>query len=775
MLVGQVVITPVYTVKKFENGTGDGPLGRSGGVTFRFISTGGPFDSCAHWGFVAGNNGDTKMNLNNFVGPPTNSCSYTSNEYFTVNSGVNTATLNLTASSEVYCKGTGTAFYTTNLNTRATVSTNTGTIFNVGNFYLLKISGLDSFEITVEYEAYSPSGRAYIGSSTANTWQPAVSLFDNLHTSTVRSICTEFESRLYAYSNLANAALSGGQATACSGDTVGTLTATATGGSGVFSYQWFANGTLVAGETTNTFNPQNIQVATDYYCIIWDSCAAYTGYVASDTTDTLAVTLDPNSITAGYTTPNQFLCPEETPALTTLTGFANGTVQKWQWATDSIFTTPNDITLTTTTATGTNVETAFGGPLTGTIWLRCILDNASCPETNSLPNKIVINEPNVVTFVDDSATCQVSGNMGWHHFYRDSTGKIIASINSNSQNLGSTVVKVFQHNGRSTYASTPGNCLPTFAVMSRSFVIQSDSTFPNPVSLRLYFTDNELGELIDSSLETQSTLGSLNWPTNDPAPSCQINDDVRNIGDVVVTQVSGASAENEVFDPTDGNFRLHLPSNSGIGNATFDANYVEFSVDNFSEFWLHGSQNGTALPVGLLDFKAKDIGNNFIQLNWTTTDEVNSSHFDLFRRVGEKDSYELVHTQESSKSGNSVNDYEYIDEISTNTSTNIYYKLRQVDLNGDENYSSVIVIQKKPDEDKVISLHPNPAQNNFSIGIENYIPKFHYQIYDLTGKIIVEGTTRSNENIEVKQLNSGSYMILVKLGNRFRYLKLSIH
>lgn len=774
VLFGQVAVTPLYTVTKFENGTGGGPLGRSGGTTFRFISTGGPFDSCTHWGFVAGNLGDTKMNMNNFAGPPTNSCSYATNEYFSVISGVNNDTLNLTASSNIYCRTTAGYYTTTGVNTRATVSTNTGTFFNVGNTYLLKVSGLDSFEITVEYESYSPTGRAYIGASTAGTWQPAVSLFDNLHTNTSRSICTEFESRLYAYSDIINADLVGGQDSVCSGDTVGTLVANSSGGSRQFTYQWFENGMLIANNNSDTLRPSAITANTEYYCIIWDSCGAYSGYVASDTTDTLSVTMRTGSITAGNTNPNQYLCMGTTPNTTYLTGHSGGTVTKWQWATDNLFTTPTDIISTDDSATGASIETSYGGSVNGTIWVRAVLDNANCPETYSNPSIISVNSPTTVTFVDDSATCSVNGAGGWQHFYRDSTGRVIASLNSYGQNLGNATVKVFQHSGRSIKASTPSNCLTQFAVMNRNFVINADSTFTNPVGVRLYFTDTELAELIDSALETQSTGGALTWATNDPVAGCLVNDDVTNIGDVLVTQVSGATLEDSIFDPTDGLFILKSPSNSGTGNNTFNANYVEFTVTDFSEFWLHGSEEGHALPVGLLRFKAKDLGKNIVRLEWTTVEEINSSHFILYRKINESGNFIPIAKVNSKISTSSIIDYGFDDDLGEDFSGTIYYQLKQVDKNGDSQFSRIIAINKKQDDLKKISISPNPVNSDLKISIEDYSQKFEYKIYDLKGKLLQQGISKSNESISISQLTAGVYQVQIVLNGIPQILKICI-
>jgi hypothetical protein len=200
-----------------------------------------------------------------------------------------------------------------------------------------------------------------------------------------------------------------------------------------------------------------------------------------------------------------------------------------------------------------------------------------------------------------------------------------------AHNLGDVFVRVYYNNGEARFITGAGHCgVEQQAVMNRNFVINSTNPIPGggSVSVRLYFTDDELAKLIDASLSTHTTYPSTSVALSDPN-GCADNDDVRDINEVYVTQISGAAAEDGEFDPNDGVFRLITPARIGPGNGLFGANYVQFNVNQFSEFWLHGTESAFPLPVELLTFTARAVNNTFIQLDWSTATEINNEGFEV--------------------------------------------------------------------------------------------------------------------------------------------------
>jgi len=98
-----------------------------------------------------------------------------------------------------------------------------------------------------------------------------------------------------------------------------------------------------------------------------------------------------------------------------------------------------------------------------------------------------------------------------------------------------------------------------------------------------------------------------------------------------------------------------------------------------------GSKVGV-LPVKLTSFSSKKTGNH-IQLSWATASEKNNSHFEILRSGNGKE-FNNIGRVKGAEDSNSEVKYSYIDFNPLNSVN--YYKLKQVDFNGDSEESPVI-------------------------------------------------------------------------------------
>lgn len=69
-------------------------------------------------------------------------------------------------------------------------------------------------------------------------------------------------------------------------------------------------------------------------------------------------------------------------------------------------------------------------------------------------------------------------------------------------------------------------------------------------------------------------------------------------------------------------------------------------------------------------------------------------------------------------------------------------------------------------------LYPNPTHDvlNFRSTSVDFSPTVSYKIYNLTGKIILNGTLK-NQKIDVHKLNSGVYFVNLAFGNSDQTIK----
>lgn len=100
----------------------------------------------------------------------------------------------------------------------------------------------------------------------------------------------------------------------------------------------------------------------------------------------------------------------------------------------------------------------------------------------------------------------------------------------------------------------------------------------------------------------------------------------------------------------------------------------------------------TTLPVELVDFNGEPK-NNEVYLNWQTASESGSSHFEIQRSHNAKD-WEKIGLVHSAGDSQSLINYYFWDRNVPNWDI-IYYQLKQIDLNGDFEYSKTIAIRGK--------------------------------------------------------------------------------
>ena len=107
---------------------------------------------------------------------------------------------------------------------------------------------------------------------------------------------------------------------------------------------------------------------------------------------------------------------------------------------------------------------------------------------------------------------------------------------------------------------------------------------------------------------------------------------------------------------------------------------------------------------------------------------------------------------------NSVNKYVFTDKDPLYIA---YYRLKQIDFNGNFNYSKIISLKSIKKE--TIELFPNPIFNNLTIKINELKPPFELKIYDILGRIWSINTANYNEiTLNTEHLIKGNYFIEIK-------------
>lgn len=139
------------------------------------------------------------------------------------------------------------------------------------------------------------------------------------------------------------------------------------------------------------------------------------------------------------------------------------------------------------------------------------------------------------------------------------------------------------------------------------------------------------------------------------------------------------------------------------------------------------------LDSNLLVFDGKNLDNKNVLLEWTTTRELNHDHFEIQRSQGNTD-FQTIGTVEAIGTTSKSNDYTFTDYLPSDG--NNYYRLKQVDKNGNTSFSSIVLVRINL---KAVLIYPNPAYDKIYIRNNDHFSnnkKIIARLLDLSGKLI---------------------------------------
>jgi hypothetical protein len=191
--------------------------------------------------------------------------------------------------------------------------------------------------------------------------------------------------------------------------------------------------------------------------------------------------------------------------------------------------------------------------------------------------------------------------------------------------------------------------------------------------------------------------------------------------------------------------------------------YAEFAVASFSGGGGGGTGNNEALPIKLLSFTATKEGNQNL-LQWTTTQEINSSYFSVERS---SDGTNFTSIGQVTAAGNSstTHNYTFTDKPSTTNyqPSTIFYRLKMMDKDGQFSYSVIRTINETINF--AASIYPNPVQNNLSLNFNSdKATSIQVEIVNNEGKTVAAQQVEvaagtSTQSINVASLSSGVYYV----------------
>ncbi len=122
----------------------------------------------------------------------------------------------------------------------------------------------------------------------------------------------------------------------------------------------------------------------------------------------------------------------------------------------------------------------------------------------------------------------------------------------------------------------------------------------------------------------------------------------------------------------------------------------------------------STLPLNIISFSATE-NQNGVQLLWKADNESSVDHYEIERSA---DGWNFTTISQQKKSANSSgpNSYTYTDIPTAQSSQTLFYRVKQVDMDGHYSYSKTLAI-KRNTLSREVSIYPNPVSDHLYINI----------------------------------------------------------
>lgn len=265
-----------------------------------------------------------------------------------------------------------------------------------------------------------------------------------------------------------------------------------------------------------------------------------------------------------------------------------------------------------------------------------------------------------------------------------------------------------------------------------------------PVGLNVYFDKNEsLGSLYVRVLGTLTLKKNM---TLDAFSTVEValNGQVRSYGNDRNNETIKIGSKKKFDQNTTGAVTGASYANSTTGTSPNGFTYT------------------TTLPVKFAGFSAVKK-QDAIFLNWSTAQESDNSHFEVEKSTDGRN-WNTIAMVMGNGTTNTTSNYQYTDK--KNTAAVVYYRIRQVDLNGKAYYTDVRTIREN-NTTASFKVYAS-GSNELTIALNNNVDRLDVNVFTLDGHKVAGGTF-TKAAYQVKQqlpvLPQGIYVVQLNDNN----------
>jgi hypothetical protein len=154
------------------------------------------------------------------------------------------------------------------------------------------------------------------------------------------------------------------------------------------------------------------------------------------------------------------------------------------------------------------------------------------------------------------------------------------------------------------------------------------------------------------------------------------------------------------------------------------------------------------IPVELLSFSVS-MAANVVTLNWSTASELNNRGFEIERST-DKTNWRTIGFREGKGTTSEPQQYYYSDKLSDIVSSELFYRLKQIDFDGSSEYSDIVEVEITPSAFSLSQNYPNPF---------NPVTKIKYSIPQSSNVVVKVFDVLGNEvaTLVNEQKQAGTY------------------
>jgi hypothetical protein len=188
------------------------------------------------------------------------------------------------------------------------------------------------------------------------------------------------------------------------------------------------------------------------------------------------------------------------------------------------------------------------------------------------------------------------------------------------------------------------------------------------------------------------------------------------------------------------NIKFYITGNAGDGDGSEAGDYVYTSIVNATL---------STLPVSLTSFNINASNQNAVSINWQTAQEINTDHFEVETSTNSSNWLKVASLRATGNSS-TLQSYSFTDKKPTAFNSNIYYRLKTVDMNGSYTYSAIKTLRLKNEGIIIEEVTGQPLQafsNSVFTIHSNQTKAINIAVMDMNGRLLYKTSTMLSNGI----------------------------